>query len=290
MRIPVLFEFTASLLVDLLFYVEFALVKDGDVVGKDSDFNLRPFCAIKRWLPPLDKQTRYHDIIPRFYQVNQVVFQDDNGWSRNDAWLKSLIDFLNLDLLVVFVLGCAMNWNKETIVALPNRRTHVHHAFGPFRLSATALFHFDNHLLERIWFFFHLPSTDRRQEESWVLIYIWLGCIDLAARFTGKVFLCLSILDCLSAHYCAVDDHVFVDVALTHVSDWAQSDFLERWYVSQSNINSFFDLHELFNTLILLIGNELWLNSYEALLEKLQELLWEIVELGALMWEVVQEF
>ena len=47
-RIPVLFEFTASLLVDLLFYVEFALVKDGDVVGKDSDFNLWPLWSIKR--------------------------------------------------------------------------------------------------------------------------------------------------------------------------------------------------------------------------------------------------
>ena len=55
MRIPVLLELAACLLVDFLLYVELSFVQYCDVVCQYSNFNLRPFCSIERWLPPLDE-------------------------------------------------------------------------------------------------------------------------------------------------------------------------------------------------------------------------------------------
>ena len=63
MRIPVLLELTTCLLINLLLNVEFSLVKDVDVVGKDCHLNLRPLCTIERRLPALDEEPRDHNIV-----------------------------------------------------------------------------------------------------------------------------------------------------------------------------------------------------------------------------------
>ena len=66
-----------------------------------------------------------------------------------------------------------------------------------------------------------------------------------------------------------MDDHVLVDVALTHVSYGAKSDLLKRRHICESHIDALFDFHELACGLILLVGNQLGLHCDETLLEEL---------------------
>ena len=67
MRIPVLFELAARLLINLLLNVKFTFVENSDVISKDGDINLRTFSAVERWLPSLNEETCNHDIISWLY-------------------------------------------------------------------------------------------------------------------------------------------------------------------------------------------------------------------------------
>ena len=112
-----------------------------------------------------------------------------------------------------------MHRYEELIVALTDGGTHVHHTIGTLSLATTPLFHLDNHLLERVGLLLDLTSTNRRQQEARILIDIGLGSVNFATGLAGKIFLGLSILNSLSSHDSAMDDHVLVYVALAHISN-----------------------------------------------------------------------
>lgn len=84
-----------------------------------------------------------------------------------------------------------------------------------------------------------------------------------------------------------MDHHVFVHVALTHISNGAKSDLLERWHVRKPDIDPLLDLHELLHTLVLLVRDHFRLHRNEALLQELEELLGEVVELCTFVREVI---
>ena len=116
-----------------------------------------------------------------------------------------------------------------------------------------------------------------------------LGCVNFATTFASEVFLGLSILDSLCTHNSAVKHHVLVNVALAHVANTANRNLLHGRDVDQPYVYPPLDLHEGRYRLILTCLLELGLDSNRALLDKLEELSWVVVEARPLEWKEVQE-
>ena len=110
-----------------------------------------------------------------------------------------------------------MDRNEPFVIALSDCRPCIHLT----HIATPSLFHIDDHLLERIRLFLDLTTADGREQEPRVFIYVRLGCVYFATGLAGEVFLRFAILHGLGPHDSAVDDHVFVNVAIPHVSDRA---------------------------------------------------------------------
>ena len=147
-----------------------------------------------------------------------------------------------------------MDGHEETVVALAYGRAREAIRTSVLPLS---LLHIHDHLLERIRLLLDLATANWRQQEARMLVDVRLSCVDLSAGLAREVFFRLSVLDSLGPHYRAMDDHVFVHVALPHIADRAQSDLLQRRHIRKPNIDPFLDLHELLHALVHLIGDQL---------------------------------
>jgi len=159
---PITFEFRARLLVDLLFYIEVTLIQHCYVVSQHSYFDLRSLSCKKRRFPSLNKKSSYHNVVTWLHQVDQVVLKNHHHTARYHARLKSLVDFLNFDFLIVLVLSGTMHRHKETIVAAAH-----HHIVTRSLFTITLWFFPTFHVLyirlERVWSFFNLAATYGRQ-------------------------------------------------------------------------------------------------------------------------------
>ena len=107
-----------------------------------------------------------------------------------------------------------MYWHEEFVVTLTNR-TESCWATILTLLPLNVL----KHSLERIWFLLYLTTTNFWQQEVSELVYVRLRCVDLSTCLACKVFLRLSILDCSCSHHSTIYDHIFVNMALSHVSN-----------------------------------------------------------------------
>ncbi len=160
--------------------------------------------------PSLNKNTRNHYIIARLSSVNQFIFKDNNSGSWNDTWLKSFVNFLNLDFLIIFVLSSTMNWQKIPAIAL----AHLHPLWQESSLSL--LFsHCHKHIEEWIWSFLNLSSADWWKQELIEFINVWWCSVHFAAVSASEIFLGLSILDVASPNGSTLNDHELVDVTLS---------------------------------------------------------------------------
>ena len=183
-----------------------------------------------------------------------------------------------------------MHRYEESIVTLADSRSKLHWEKVSLLVSSSPSFHVYNHLLKRIWLFLNLATTDWRQKKVRVFIDIWLGCINLATGFACKVFLCFSVFYGLGPHHSAMYHHILVHVTIPHISNRTECYLLQRWHISQSYIYAFLDIHELFNTFVLLVCYQFWLHGNKALLEKFEEFFRKVVEFCTFRGEIVQKF
>lgn len=79
MILPVFLKIRTSLLIDLLLDIKVSLVEDSDIISKNGNFNLRSIEPIKWTLPPLNKDSRDHDVISWLTHINQIIFHDYNN-------------------------------------------------------------------------------------------------------------------------------------------------------------------------------------------------------------------
>jgi hypothetical protein len=177
MLLPIPLKFTTGLLINLLLYIELALIQHCDIVGQHGYFYFGSISAIEGRLPTLDEQPRNHHIVSRLHQINKIIFKNHDRRTRNNSGLQCLVYLLYFNLLVIFVLCSAMHWDELAIVALTESVSWgCLLSVGSFlhRALTSSLFHIRDILLKRIRLLLNLPSAYRWQQEPVELVDIAL--------------------------------------------------------------------------------------------------------------------
>ena len=81
-------------------------------------------------------------------------------------------------------------------------------------LPKPPLLHILDVRLEWIGLFLNLTTANLWEHEPAEFVNVTMGCVDFATILAGKVLFRLSVLNSLSTHNCAINHHIFVDVAL----------------------------------------------------------------------------
>lgn len=164
--------------------------------------------------PSLNEYPWYHYVIPRFSPVNQLIFKDNYCWSWNYTWFQSFVNFLYLYFLVILVLSSSMNRKEVSSITLTNLHTLRH------KPTLSLFFpHSHQHVKEWIWFLLDLTTTDRWQQKFVKLVNIWRSPVYFPTISACEILLSLSILDITCSDGSALNDHEFVDVTLSEVTE-----------------------------------------------------------------------
>lgn len=171
-----------------------------------------------------------------------------------------------------------MHWNEESVVTAAYHHSILLRLTWIVSTLTSSFLHVLNIALEWIRSFFNLTTTDRRQFKIRKLVNITSGLVYLATLLACKVLFSFSVLHRVCTNHSPIQDHILIDVALSHIPDRSYTDFFDRWYIHKSYVNPFFQDHKWLQRWICFLANQFRLNSYEALLKELHCLFGVIME------------